>query len=204
MDDLTILEMQEQMASGEATAQRLAERYLTRIEELDRRGPKVNAVIELDPDALAIAGALDDERRAGHVRGPLHGIPVLLKDNIDTHDRMQTTAGSLALEGSTAPHDAFRRAAPAGRRRRDPRQDQSERVGQLPRRALGERLVEPRRSDAQSLRARPVGLRVVESGSAAAVAAASAPPPSAPRRTDRSSVRRRSPASSASSRPWAS
>jgi amidase len=107
MDELTIPQMQEKMASGELSARSLAEGYLERIAKLDQAGPRVNAVIELNPDALAIAEALDAERQAGRLRGPLHGIPILIKDNIDTHDRMQTTAGSLALEGSHAAQDAF-------------------------------------------------------------------------------------------------
>jgi len=85
----------------------LARLYLKRIEEVDRRGPRLNAVIELNPEALRIAEALDRERRTTGPRGPLHGIPVLIKDNIDTHDRMTTTAGSLALTGSIAPRDSF-------------------------------------------------------------------------------------------------
>jgi amidase len=107
MQELTILEMQTQMQSGELTARRLAELYLERIESIDRNGPKLNAVIELNPEALAIADECDAERRAGQVRGALHGVPILIKDNIDTHDHMMTTAGSLALEGHIAAQDAF-------------------------------------------------------------------------------------------------
>lgn len=95
------------MASGELTARRLAEMYLERIESIDRDGPKINSIIEVNPDALMSASGLDLERTAGKVRGPLHGIPILIKDNIDTHDRMQTTSGSLALEGNLASRDAF-------------------------------------------------------------------------------------------------
>src|SRR3712207_6046917 len=95
------------MRSGARTARSIAEQYVARIEEVDRRGPAVNSIIEINPDALAIAEARDAERRAGRVRGPLHGIPVLLKDNIDTADRMRTSAGSLALADSIAPRDAF-------------------------------------------------------------------------------------------------
>lgn len=107
MQEKTILELQQAMETGELTARKLVAQYLERIETLDQNGPRVNSVIEINPDALAIAGALDAERRAGKTRGILHGIPILLKDNIDTHDRMMTTAGSLALEGSIAPRDAF-------------------------------------------------------------------------------------------------
>jgi amidase len=107
MEELTIHELQSKMAAGELTARSIVESYLERIEQIDQHGPTVNSVIEINPDALAIAEARDAERRAGKRRGPLHGIPILIKDNIDTRDRMQTTAGSLALEGSIAPRDAF-------------------------------------------------------------------------------------------------
>jgi amidase len=103
----TITELQEKMEAGELTARRLAELYLERISEIDKNGPYLNSVIELNPDALEIAETLDEERKAGKTRGALHGIPILIKDNIDTHDRMQTTSGSLALEGHIAAKDAF-------------------------------------------------------------------------------------------------
>ncbi len=99
------------MASGELTARSVVEMYLQRIDELDKRGPAVNSIIELNPDALAIAEALDKERKEKGVRGLLHGIPVLIKDNIDTADRMQTTAGSLALAGVASHPGCFRRRA---------------------------------------------------------------------------------------------
>ena len=95
------------MKSGKFTARSLVEKYSSRIDELDKRGPAVNAVIELNPDALSIADALDQERKTKGTRGPLHGIPVLIKDNIATADRMMTTAGSLALVGSKPPRDSF-------------------------------------------------------------------------------------------------
>jgi amidase len=107
LPEWTISELQEKMESGELTARRIAELYLGRIEAVDKSGPYINSVIELNPDALEIAEALDAERQAGKTRGPLHGIPILIKDNIDTHDQMQTTAGSLALEGNIAEKDAF-------------------------------------------------------------------------------------------------
>jgi len=107
LEEITISDLQEGMKSGRFTARSLAERYLGRIDELDKRGPAVNAVIELNPDALPIADALDQERKAKGPRGPLHGIPMLIKDNIDTADRMMTTAGSLSLVGSKPPKDSF-------------------------------------------------------------------------------------------------
>ena len=106
LEEATISDLQKRMASGQDSARSLCEKYIARIEALDRRGPMLRAVLEINPDALAIAGGLDEERRAGKLRGPLHGIPVLLKDNIATADRMQTTAGSLALVGVTPPADA--------------------------------------------------------------------------------------------------
>src|SRR5512140_1489998 len=106
MQELGTSEIQAKMALGELTARQLAELYLERIATLDRAGPKVNSIIELNPEAEQIADELDAERAAGRVRGPLHGVPVLLKDTIDTGDRMQTTSGSLALEGNHAPRDA--------------------------------------------------------------------------------------------------
>lgn len=95
------------MKSGQVSAKMLAEKYLERIDQIDKRGPAVNSLIEVNPDALAIANGRDEERKANGPRSPLHGIPVLIKDNIGTHDRMNTTAGSLALAGSVPPQDAF-------------------------------------------------------------------------------------------------
>jgi amidase len=106
-DEFTIAAFRTGMKSGKFTARSIAEKHLARIEAIDKQGPRVNSVIELNPDALASAEALDRERQAQGPRGPLHGIPVLIKDNISTHDRMQTTAGSLALVGSVPPQDAF-------------------------------------------------------------------------------------------------
>jgi amidase len=107
LQEWTICELQSMMTAGELTARQFVELCLERIDAIDRNGPKLNSVIETNPDALNIASSLDDERRHGKTRGPLHGIPILIKDNIDTHDQMQTTAGSLALEGHIAPCDAF-------------------------------------------------------------------------------------------------
>ncbi|MCB8920449.1 MAG: amidase [Ardenticatenaceae bacterium] len=107
LHEVTIRELQETMADGRFTAQHITQLYLNRIAHLDKQGPQLNAVIELNPDALAIAAALDAERQETGPRGPLHGIPILIKDNIDTADQMQTTAGSLALAGSTPRQDAY-------------------------------------------------------------------------------------------------
>ncbi|MGB2621433.1 MAG: amidase [Candidatus Acidiferrum sp.] len=106
-DEITIGELQDGMKSGKYSAQSIAGKYLGRIAAVDKSGPKVNSVIEVNPDALEIAEALDKERKEKGPRGPLHGIPVLIKDNIATADRMQTTAGSLALVGSRPPADSF-------------------------------------------------------------------------------------------------
>ncbi|WP_290711972.1 amidase, partial [Flavihumibacter sp. CACIAM 22H1] len=107
LDEWTIPQLQAAMEKGEYTAAALTQLYLNRIAAIDKNGPALNAVIEINPDAINIANALDKEREDGKVRGPLHGIPVLIKDNIDTADKMQTTAGALALEGNIASKDAF-------------------------------------------------------------------------------------------------
>lgn len=106
LEEITIDQLQAALASGTLTARQLTEAYLQRIESIDRSGPTLRSIIEVNPDALSIADALDAERAQGRVRGPLHGLPVVIKDNIDTGDRMQTTAGSLALVGSSAAKDA--------------------------------------------------------------------------------------------------
>jgi amidase len=107
LEEKTIADLQQMMSSGQMSSRQITLRYLARIEKLNKRGPALHAVIETNPDALAIAAALDTERKAKGPRGPMHGIPVLLKDNIDTHDRLTTTAGSLALEGSIPLRDSF-------------------------------------------------------------------------------------------------
>src|SRR3954471_22338767 len=107
LEEATIADLQSGMAAGKYTARSITQAYLDRIAELDRQGPTLRHVIETNPDALSIADSLDQERKGGRVRGPLHGIPILIKDNIDTADRMMTTAGSLALEGSIPLQDAF-------------------------------------------------------------------------------------------------
>ena len=107
LDSIDIAALQDGQRTGRWSAATLTALYLERIEAIDRNGPALRSVIETNPDALEIAGRLDAERKAGRLRGPLHGIPILLKDNIDTADRMQTTAGSIALEGAPARADAL-------------------------------------------------------------------------------------------------
>ena len=107
LEEATTADLQLMMASGRFSATQIVEQYIERIGELDRNGPTLRHVIELNPDAVSVAAGLDAERKAGRVRGPLHGIPILLKDNVDTADRMTTTAGSYALEGSIPRRDAF-------------------------------------------------------------------------------------------------
>ncbi|HVT17133.1 MAG TPA: amidase [Thermoanaerobaculia bacterium] len=107
LEEVSIADLQAGLQSGKYTSRGLVEKYLARIESLDRQGPELRAVLETNPEALSVADALDAERKAKGPRGPLHGIPILLKDNIGTADRMTTTAGSLALAGSIPPRDAF-------------------------------------------------------------------------------------------------
>jgi amidase len=107
LEELTIDDLQSRMRSGSDTSASLTQQYVDRIAAIDQRGPAINAVIELNPEAAAIASQLDAERKSGKVRGPLHGIPVLIKDNIDTADKMHTSAGSLALADNIAAQDSF-------------------------------------------------------------------------------------------------
>lgn len=107
LEEETIASLGEKLASGKYTSEQLVQLYLKRIETVDKNGAQLNSVIEINPDAIAIAVAMDKESKAGKSRGPLHGIPVLIKDNIDTADKMQTTAGSLAMVGNIASKDAF-------------------------------------------------------------------------------------------------
>ena len=107
LEEATIDDLQTRMRSGAETSASLVRQYLARIDAIDQRGPAINCVIELNPDADAIAAQLDTERKSGKLRGPLHGIPVLIKDNIDTADKMHTTAGSLALANNIAARDSF-------------------------------------------------------------------------------------------------
>ncbi|MGV3586415.1 MAG: amidase [Adhaeribacter sp.] len=107
LNEATIADLQGKMQNGEYSSRAITQLYLDRIEAIDKNGPKLNSVIEINPDALNIADALDQERKNGKVRGPLHGIPVLIKDNIDTADKMSTSAGSIALVDNKAAEDAF-------------------------------------------------------------------------------------------------
>ncbi len=107
LDEVTITQMQEWLKSGKYTSESIVNTYLERIQNIDKSGPALNSIIEINPDAAAIARKLDEERKSGKVRGPLHGIPIVIKDNIDTSDKMATTAGSLALAKNTAQNDAF-------------------------------------------------------------------------------------------------
>jgi len=107
LDEITIADLQDEMKSGKSTSRSLVEKYSARIEAIDKQGPAIHSIIELNPDALSIADSLDQERKAKGPRGPLHGVPVLIKDNIDTADKMMTTAGSLALIGSKPLQDSY-------------------------------------------------------------------------------------------------
>jgi amidase len=106
LDEVTVAELQDGMKSGKFTARSIAQKYLDRIAEIDKQGPAINSIIELNPDALSIADALDAERKTKGPRSPMHGIPILIKDNVGTADRMMTTAGSLALSGFTPGKDS--------------------------------------------------------------------------------------------------
>jgi amidase len=107
LSEVTIETLRRRMEAGNDSAVSISNQYLRRISEIDQAGPVLNAVIELNPDAVAIARSMDEQRTRRHLRGPLHGIPILLKDNLDTADRMMTTAGSLALVGHYANRDSF-------------------------------------------------------------------------------------------------
>lgn len=107
LNEITLSQLQEKMQSGAMTSVQITQKYLDRIEQIDKNGPQLRSVIEVNPDALEIARQMDAERKSGKVRSPLHGIPVLIKDNIDSGDKMQTTAGSLAMVGVPAPDDAM-------------------------------------------------------------------------------------------------
>lgn len=107
LNEITIAELQDKVQKGEYSYEQITDMYLQRIDELDKKGPAINAIIELNPDAKRFASEMDIERKNGKVRSPLQGIPVLIKDNIDTADKMKTSAGSLALANSIALKDSF-------------------------------------------------------------------------------------------------
>ena len=107
MEELTVSGIRRMLENGQVTSRELVLNYMERIARIDKSGPMLNSVLELNPDALYIAEAMDRERAKGKVRSPLHGIPILLKDNINTRDKMRTSAGSLALADNFAPYDAF-------------------------------------------------------------------------------------------------
>ena len=201
LEEMTVDDLQAGMASGQWSATEITEMYLGRIAAIDRQGPTLRSIIETNPDALQLARDLDAERAAGGVRGPLHGIPILIKDNIGTNDRMSTSAGSLALEGSISPVDAYialklRQAGAiilgkanlsewANFRSERSSSGWSGRGGQC--------------ANPYALHRNPCGS---SSGSGAAVSANLTASRSVPKRTGRSSVRRRQVASLASSRQW--
>jgi amidase len=107
LEEISITDLQKKMQQNEATSVSITKAYLDRIKQIDRQGPKLNTVIEINPDAISIAERMDSERKQGKIRGALHGIPILVKDNINTGDQQMTTAGSLALLGNRAKEDAF-------------------------------------------------------------------------------------------------
>ena len=106
LEECTVADIQRAFETGELTSEQLTRMYLERIARIDQSGPSLNSILEINPDALHIAQAMDRQRRQGSVRSPLHGIPVILKDNINTCDKMHTSAGSLALADNFAPYDA--------------------------------------------------------------------------------------------------
>ena len=156
--ELGVADAQRKLIAGEFTSRQLTQAYLDRIAAIDRAGPTLNSVIELNPAALDDADRLDAERAAGKTRGPLHGIPVLLKDNIDIVG-MVNSAGLVGARGQSPAAGRVPRRTATRRGCRDPRQNQLERMGQLPFGALDVRLEQPRRPDAQSVRARSQSMR---------------------------------------------
>ena len=200
IEELTVAAMQAAMAAGKLSSARLTRMYLQRIDKIDNGPIDLRAVIEVNPDAVDIARALDRERKQGKLRGPLHGIPILLKDNIDTDDATLTTAGSLALVDSRPGADATVAARAPGGRRRHPRQGQPLGMGQLPGFPEFQRLECPPGRLPQPVRPRPQPVRFVVGFGCRRVGQPVRPSPSAPRPTARSSARRRPTASSASSR----
>ncbi len=157
IEEATLADLEAGLTAGRFTSAALVEQYFARIADVDK---KINSVIELNPDAPAIAAALDRERKEKGPRSPLHGIPILIKDNIDTADKMMTTAGSLALAGTPRSKGCRARHPPSRSRRRPARQDQFERMGQLSLQPFHQRMERTRRPDSQSLCARPQSFRI--------------------------------------------
>ena len=154
LERLTVAEAGSKMAAGQLTSVQLTRAYINRIAATNARGPGFNAVRIVNPRALTDASLLDLERATGKVRGPLHGVPVLVKDNLDVAG-LPTTAGNVALQNSVPDKDSTVVARLAGRRRRDPRQDEPDRVRELHvHHRDAQRLLEPRRAGAQPLRPR--------------------------------------------------
>ena len=202
VEEVSLEALRGALRDGSLTARAVTDACLARIDALDRQGPALRAVIEVNPEAGPLAAALDAARAAGEAGGPLHGIPILLKDNVGTADRTTTTAGSLALRGSVPAEDAFvaRRLREAGRRA--DRQGEPERMGELPLDAVVERVECARRPVPQPLRPRSEPVRVELGVGGSRLPPASCRRRSAPRPTGRSSAPGPPTASSASSRPW--
>ena len=200
--ELAAAEARDRMAAGTLTSRALTQAYLNRIAAIDDAGPRLNAVIEINPKALADADALDAERHGGKVRGPLHGIPVLLKDNIDVAG-MANSAGSLAMARTGRPATRSSSDEVASGRRGDCRQDEPERVGQLQVVAIDVGMELSRRADEEPLRARPQSRAGPALAPARPSRRASPRSGSAPKPTAASSARPRLPAWSVSSRRWA-
>ena len=151
LDEATIMDLQERMRIGTYTSRSIVEMYLKRVEEIDKKGPAIRSYLEINPDAVAIADQLDQERRDGQIRGPLHGIPILLKDSIDTADKLSTTGGSYALEGIPVPRDSFVAKQLRRSRSRDYRQSEYVGVGLHAVHSCQQRVERPGRSNQESL-----------------------------------------------------
>ncbi len=160
LEELSLADIAAAFAEGRLTSQQLTQGYLTRIDKLDRHGPNLRSVIETNPRALEIAAALDNERKTHGSRGPLHGVPILIKDNIETSDHMMSTAGSLALEGWYASQDAplVERLRAAGAVILG--KTNLERVGEFSLHSFVERLERPRRPVPQPIRRQSHALRL--------------------------------------------
>ena len=189
-EEASIADLHDAMQRGELRAEELVHWYLDRIEALDRSGPELRSLIEVNPDALTIAGALDDEAPVRAARSVARHSRRASRTTSTRPTACTTTAGSLALDGARAAAGCLRGGAAARRGRGDPGQDQPQRVGQLPLLPFHQRLEQPRRPDPQPLRPRPQSLRLQLAAPARRSPPTCAPSPSAPRRTARSSARR--------------